>query len=63
MSQDVTDIRGERADFASGDRGGVIFYRFVSSKKDLYDFLGGLFERLRAPSQKAKGPFPSKTNL
>ena len=26
MSQDVTDIRGERADFASG---GVIFHRFV----------------------------------
>ena len=33
MSQDVTDIRGERADFASGDRDGVIFYRSVFEGK------------------------------
>ena len=48
MSQDVTDIRGERADFASGGRGGVIFIGLFSKEKDLW-----LFGRAPSASQKA----------
>ena len=33
MSQDVTNIREERADFASGNRGGVTFHGFVFDRK------------------------------
>ena len=49
MSQDVTDIRGERADFASGDRGGFIFIGLFSKEKDLW-----LFGRAPSASQKSQ---------
>ena len=61
MSQDVTDIRGERADFASGDRGGVIFYRFVFEGKGPLAFWEGALSLSKSPPKKSKRSFFEET--
>ena len=62
MSQDVMDIRGEQADFASGDRGGVIFHRFVFQGKGPLAFWEGALSLSKSPPKKSKRSFFKETN-
>ena len=62
MSRDVTDIHGERADFASGQEVVSFFKGLFWRKKGLLAILGGCPQPLKKPSQKARTTFFEKTN-
>ena len=62
MSRDVTDIHGERADFASGEEVGSFFIGMFLRKKGLLAFWEGALSPLKSPPKKPKGPFFEKTN-
>ena len=62
MSPDVTDIHRERADSASGNSGGVIFYRFVFEGKGPLAFLEGVLSLSKSPPKKSKRSFFEETN-
>ena len=61
MSQAITDIHGSSQILRVTKLPSFLW--FVVSKKGPFDILGGLFEGLRAPFQKAKRPLSFKTNL
>ena len=50
MSQDIADIHGDGADFASGKEVQCHFYRSVFEEKAPFAFLGGRPQPLEKPS-------------
>ena len=62
MSRDVTDIHGDRADFASGEEVVSFFIGLFWRKKGLLTFWEGALSPSKSPPKKSKGPFFEKMN-